>query len=167
MTDTEKKLAEAKVSRTIENAFELYDKAMEANPMSMIDLLPGPKGSGLVTVKINGVDVTSQVESKLDPTKMHPCRHCGEFACHADDIKGLLKDREEDFKDCGWSNHQIRHSLYRESSFFINGILGKDNRKELPKCVVDLIRDTYPNPETEDYVGFKIVQVKQEKKEAK
>ena len=50
-------------------------------------------------------------------------------------------------------NKQIRHALYRESTAFIHGYLGKGNRIELPQCVRGDIIDMCPDPDGE-YTGF-------------
>jgi hypothetical protein len=62
--------------------------------------------------------------------------------------------RGDDMKDDDVTNKEIRYELYHISSRFINGILGKGNRKELPLCVVGEIKDSYP-ASGGNYTGFR------------
>ncbi len=42
---------------------------------------------------------------------------------------------------------------YQRFSHAINGILGRGNRIDLPQCVQNMVRNTYPN-ENNAYTGF-------------
>ena len=37
----------------------------------------------------------------------------------------------------------------------LHGELGRGNRRPLPACLVDFIRDIFPNEEGEAYVGYR------------
>lgn len=52
------------------------------------------------------------------------------------------------------TNNELRKLCYREFSLAIHGSLGKGNRIRLPACVVQFIRDKYPD-ENLAYMGFK------------
>jgi len=67
-----------------------------------------------------------------------------------------LNDRE-----CAWlppkdniPNRSYRYAAYRQFSWFIYTKLGRYVRRIIPACVVNLIRNTYPEPNGE-YVSFK------------
>ena len=47
-----------------------------------------------------------------------------------------------------------RHSLYYWWATYVFGVRGRYNRLVLPLCVVYAIRNKYPNPLGEVYVGF-------------
>ena len=51
-------------------------------------------------------------------------------------------------------NNLIRKQCYRIVSGLIDGFLGCGNRRQLPKCVVDGIRTTFPNEDGTAYMGF-------------
>jgi hypothetical protein len=81
------------------------------------------------------------------------CAHCGLRMCcwtayHAK-IKGdndlLRKDKP---------NNQRRFLAYKQFAFAIHGSLMKGDRRQLPKCVVKGIRETWPD-EKGKYTGFK------------
>ena len=50
------------------------------------------------------------------------------------------------------TNKQKRFTAYKQFTYIIEGPLGKGNRKELPSCVVNKIRETWSDKE---YTGFK------------
>ena len=52
-----------------------------------------------------------------------------------------------------FTNKEIRLTMYREASQFINGYLGKGRRVKLPICVTGEIMDFAPEP-GQKYVGF-------------
>ena len=52
-------------------------------------------------------------------------------------------------------NKQKRYKMYRYLSTIYEGSLGKHVRKELPRCLVSEVKDCFPNPPGEPYVGFK------------
>jgi len=57
--------------------------------------------------------------------------------------------------DSGMTSKEIRFALYRTAAIFCFGHLGRGNRKELPTCVMSEIKDAFPAPSGEGYVGFK------------
>jgi hypothetical protein len=50
-----------------------------------------------------------------------------------------------------YENNEIRKAMYREAAFVVFGFLGKNQRRELPACVVQGIRSLCPSP---SYMGF-------------
>lgn len=51
---------------------------------------------------------------------------------------------------------RYRHIAYRQLVRMVWKYLGKHIRVPLPACAVKVIRTTYPAPENEDYVGFRL-----------
>ena len=53
-------------------------------------------------------------------------------------------------------NSQKRKRCYRIFSQYINGHLGKGVQVELPSCVVENVRESFPNEHVDEkYLGFK------------
>ncbi|MGH7974051.1 MAG: hypothetical protein ACREBR_00895 [bacterium] len=50
-------------------------------------------------------------------------------------------------------NNEIRKNVYRQYTLLKHGKLGKENRKPIPECVMDGIRDKWPSDGK--YMGFK------------
>ena len=51
-------------------------------------------------------------------------------------------------------NNKIRNRCYKEATSLIHGFLGAGNRERLPTCVVDSIRQAYPD-DNASYMGYK------------
>jgi len=92
------------------------------------------------------------------------CKLCNESPCilnlSPDGVRSgrtlheFLFEKGDSMMEQGIANIEIRYALYRDATTFINGYLGKGNRKELPACVVGEIRDSYP-AKGGNYTGFK------------
>ena len=54
------------------------------------------------------------------------------------------------------SNQDIRFLLYWWFSTNVYLICGRNNRCELPKCLIEKIQDTYPNQPGVPYGGHKV-----------
>ena len=52
------------------------------------------------------------------------------------------------------SNNLIRKQCYRVASGIIDGYMGRQKRKQLPKCVINGIRNEFPNEDGRAYMGF-------------
>jgi hypothetical protein len=96
--------------------------------------------------------------SKGDEGTVHkekPCIMCGYTPCvflqEYDTVMDICMMHEM----LGKSNKQICFELYRYMVRVIYGYLGKGERKKLPECVIQEIHDHCPNPDGEDYVGFR------------
>ena len=91
------------------------------------------------------------------------CEHCGQSPCvmveNEDQFQGLLQLYQYDEN---LANRQRRFKMYQEMTRMIHGgYLGKGNRKELPLCVTEAIRNTFPNNDpAEAFVGFKEANIK-------
>ena len=48
----------------------------------------------------------------------------------------------------------VRNAVYRMFTYMKYGHLGKGNRIPIPPCVIQQIRDEYPEPEGGKYTGF-------------
>ena len=96
------------------------------------------------------------VSAFLEPPE-ECCDDCKEDPClmetHQEQFQGLLEFYRAD--ELLTSNRQRRFKMYREMTRLIHGYLGKNNRKELPKCIADCIRDAFPNEPNVAYIGFR------------
>ena len=103
-------------------------------------------------VLLNGRDVTK------DPKRFwKSCDLCGKFPCKVQRyMEVYIKFLRDDLKDYdGRPNNEIRFAIYRRLNEDVRGIQGKDNRKRFPRCVERLVKQQFPNPEGEEYQGFK------------
>ena len=48
----------------------------------------------------------------------------------------------------------MRLVAYRQYTWFTHGLLGKRQRRVIPACVVNCIRQQYPEANEETYTGF-------------
>ena len=73
---------------------------------------------------------------------------------HASAIR--RSDKRQEYLAKEMTNGLRRHLLYRNFVLVVNSgrPLGKHNRVVLPKCVVDAIRQKYPENNEDDYTGF-------------
>ena len=108
---------------------------------------------------LSNYDAMNDYEATED--SQNTCQYCFQCPCWLE--QGLyekLLELEESLRDDDiekkLSNKQIRHALYRESTAFIHGYLGKGNRIALPQCVRGDIMDMCPDPDGE-YTGFRDV----------
>ena len=53
------------------------------------------------------------------------------------------------------THRSIRYNVYRYMSRVCDGVLGKGVRRELPRCVVNEIHDTWPTSNASGYTGFR------------
>ncbi|XP_065195099.1 P2X purinoceptor 7-like [Sycon ciliatum] len=51
-------------------------------------------------------------------------------------------------------NRSLRYAAYRQYTLYVHGKLGKHVRCRIPACVVNTIRQRYPNPAGVPYQGF-------------
>jgi hypothetical protein len=73
------------------------------------------------------------------------CRGSEEETCPWDVFGDEIIDRGQDMMETGSTPRQVRFNLYRFATSMIHGHLGRSNRKELPACVEDSIKETFPN----------------------
>ena len=86
----------------------------------------------------------------------HVCTTCQRNPCYILENLPYLHSVATHLKATGQSNRSIRYQLYRRLSNKIHGPLGRGVRKELPPCLVEFIRENFPNEDkTEPYVGFR------------
>ena len=103
------------------------------------------------------------------------CEGCGQFPCiwecNKDEFLDTLYSgrisREANVKGISnriHRNKRMRNKSYMILSFMIDGRLGKDNRKSLPRCVVDNVRKLFPAPNGK-YVGFQLSEAQKRRAE--
>ena len=86
------------------------------------------------------------------------CDVCNETPCvlveHQEQFESLLEFYRSNQE---LANRQRRFKMYQEMTRLIHGgYLGKNNRKELPTCITEAIRNAFPNDDPEQaYVGFR------------
>jgi hypothetical protein len=67
----------------------------------------------------------------------------------------LLSEKGDEWVLEGKASREIRYELYRISTRFVNGHLGKGNCIPLPPCVISEIKDSFPASKGTTYTGFK------------
>ncbi len=87
------------------------------------------------------------------------CNHCQEDPCDwsllgRTIVDSVRADHQADTVDEGMTNKSYRFAAYRTYAQVKYGYLGKGNRKPLPICVTNGIRDNFPDPNSV-YVGFR------------
>ncbi len=112
--------------------------------------------------KIDSVIVHAMATPVKEEEEYELCPDCFNSPCFL--VQGLhgsiLQHYEEDLCDDleglpMYNNKAIRHRLYIRSVHWIHGPTGKGNRKKLPECVVQVIRDIAPADPGTNYIGFK------------
>lgn len=92
------------------------------------------------------------------------CPHCGGVPCVLSCHEGIqLMDIAYQMRENNLPNKGTRFFLYRNFATVLYGHLGKGVRRELPKCVMEMIQDEFPAvvEDGDHYTGF--VASKQEK----
>ena len=83
------------------------------------------------------------------------CVECNQSPCvwdqHVEDI-ALMTDP---MMAANQTHRSIRYNVYRYMSRVCDGVLGKGVRRELPRCVVNEIHDTWPTSNGSGYTGFR------------
>ena len=108
--------------------------------------------------------VDAYLEQPPEEEEAECCERCKESPCvmveHREQFEGLLQLNRFDEN---MANRQRRFKMYQEMTRLIHdGYLGKGNRKELPECVTEAIRDAFPNEDAKEaYVGFRDASSKQ------
>ncbi len=79
------------------------------------------------------------------------CEHCGHSPCHFLQWQEEL-ERIVDIKYPEVTNKQKDYNMYSHITCRLHGPLGKDNRRPLPLCFGQGMRDLYPS---KYYTGYK------------
>ena len=86
------------------------------------------------------------------------CIKCGENPCATVRVATFLKEEAaqlQKHEDCMAPN-LLRKNMYRLYTYKIYGTLGAGNRVEIAICVIDRIRELFPNKEGDpNYMGYK------------
>jgi hypothetical protein len=95
-------------------------------------------------------DLPRQVDQD-EPEDDWYCEHCDNSPCAfvqwQEELEGIVEAM-----DPGASNKSKRFHLYQHLSHRLHGCLGKGNRRPLPLCLGQGMRDLYPS---EAYTGYK------------
>ena len=86
------------------------------------------------------------------------CRGSEEESCPWDELGDEIIEHGQEMVESGSTPRQVRFHLCRLATTMIHGHLGRSNRKELPACVEDSIKETFPNSivgEGAGFVGFR------------
>jgi hypothetical protein len=79
------------------------------------------------------------------------CQHCDNSPCAfvqwQDELEGIVEGMDPEA-----SNKSKRYHMYQHLSRRLHGCLGKGNRRPLPLCLGQGMRDLYPS---ESYTGYK------------
>jgi hypothetical protein len=82
------------------------------------------------------------------------CERCdNEDECFAIEAIRSAKDWSEN-EPFEVKNNKLRKRAYREATLLIHQYLGRGRRMKLPDCIVEAIRQEFPDEE-KNYMGFK------------
>ena len=104
-----------------------------------------------------------ELNNNMPRTKSHGymywenvCSICQQNPCVVVEHLSYIHEIAMHLRNKGESNRAIRYQLYRRLSNKLHGPLGRGNRVPLPDCLVDFVRENFPNENTaEQYVGFR------------
>jgi hypothetical protein len=104
-------------------------------------------------------NVPKNVRRQIEGPRI-PCLSCrGDLleTCPWDDFGEEIVERGQELVDSGSTPSQVRFQSYRLATNLIHGYLGRANRKELPACVEDSIKEAFKNTtiDEEGFVGFR------------
>ena len=81
---------------------------------------------------------------------MPSCNHCHSDPCHRVLHEDLFRSYSALLGDV--APNVARRNLYQAYTYAVHGRLGRGNRVVIPDCVVELIRELFPDPDGE-YMG--------------
>ena len=143
-----------KVFNTHQEAYEWVDCN---HPGSLLTITDNPDGTVSAILEVPDNDKEEEEEDNdADEDEDDVCSRCGEEPC-------FMIEKKENFEglvlmyrvDDTLNNTQRRFRMYRECTLLLHGHLGKENRKKLPSCITDEIRQAFPADKNTSYVGFK------------
>ena len=83
---------------------------------------------------------------------MMNCPICEDSPCHRFRFEDAIRSEGELLGADNNAPNAARYRLYRTYISAVHGVLGFRNRRVVPSCVRDFIRELFPDPEG-DYVG--------------
>lgn len=85
------------------------------------------------------------------------CDSCKKASCIWDEHEDSILEKVSDWKIYGrfQSNSTLRKKCYQYFAAVLYGHLGHGNRRELPECIVENVRQILPNENASEYMGFK------------
>ena len=106
--------------------------------------------------------ILHELSNNTPPSQTHDymywesvCGVCQQNPCVIVDNLPYLHELVTHMKNKGETNRAIRYQLYRRLSNKLHGPLGRGHRVQLPDCLVQFVRDNFPNENPEEkYVGF-------------
>ena len=130
-----------------------------------IELFPGALNHPYAMEYLASLEDGDLLEDEPGVLPVKSCKHCLQVPCYLDQVDPELDSKRtlyeylmyhgETMTGNDSSDKEVRFELYKVASCFCNGLLGKGNRKELPKCIVGEIKDSFPAVEGTGYTGFK------------
>ena len=80
------------------------------------------------------------------------CSICNDAPCHRVRFEDVIRSEGELLGAANNAPDAARYRLYRIYITAVHGVLGFRNRRVVPTCVRDFIRELFPDP-IGDYVG--------------
>ena len=99
-------------------------------------------------------DVSKLKEIFAGNIKGHTCPECGYALCLWEQNQEKVRLDNNILKPTA-TNKQKRFCCYKQFAYIIHGHLSKGDRQQLPKCVLDGIRESWPEDSEDKYTGFK------------
>ena len=129
---------------------------------SMAPIVDGSSGSAVRSIQMASNDpqfdewvaryMGEEAHEEDDPNL---CRECNQSPCiwdqHVEDV-ALMTDP---MMAANQTHRSIRYNVYRYMSRMCEGALGRGIRRELPRCVVNEIHDSWPSSDGRGYTGFR------------
>ena len=84
------------------------------------------------------------------------CLSCGRMPCHVHSMGQEYLDYGYAYRNATGNNHKtIRYKLYSRYIREVYGVLGRGVRVKLPECFEKFIKESFPNEDGSNYMGFR------------
>ena len=141
----------------------MFAAAGDIKPGEMISFSMQPASAGNETGRVQLTSPDTEFEQwvnsyckeeSFEEDDPDLCAHCNKAPCIWDQEVDNIAAFTDPMMESGVPHRQIRFQVYQYMTHKEYGFLGKGNRRELPKCVVDEIHDTWPQSDGK-YTGFR------------
>lgn len=86
---------------------------------------------------------------------MSVCEYCYKDPCMWDTVSAtVLESIRKKQQESNYAHNELRKIGYKTAVNKIHGVLGRGNRVQLPQCVVNGVRNEYPDCDGY-YMGYK------------